>query len=93
MPNIKALDLPVSEMKNFEVGLPWSLFQLVTPGAGPVFDSRGIIQTNLKEVYKEMPHTKYQCSRTYSSRKKNFGNELPCSYSPRHAIEPNFSCP
>ena len=36
MPNIKALDLLVSEIKDFEVGLHWSLFQLVPPGARPV---------------------------------------------------------
>ena len=37
MPNIKALDLPVSEMKNFEFGLFWSYVpNCVPPGPGPV---------------------------------------------------------
>ena len=37
-PNIKALGLPVSEKKNFEIFFLCSspMFPLVTPGAGPV---------------------------------------------------------
>ena len=34
--NIKALGLQVSEKKNFEIFFLVPMFQLVTPGAGPV---------------------------------------------------------
>ena len=38
MPNIKALYLPVSEMKNFEIGLLWSYVPTCAPPprTGPV---------------------------------------------------------
>ena len=35
MPNIKAKDLPISEMKNFEVGLLWSYVPSCATAAGP----------------------------------------------------------
>ena len=40
-PNIKALDLPVSEKKNFEVCLLCSYVLTRDPQGGPSFDPRG----------------------------------------------------
>ena len=83
MPTIKALDLPVSEMKNFEVGLLWSFVSTCAthppppppppPRARPVLTpGASIIWTKLIEVYKEMLFTKYQSSRPSSFRKQEF---------------------
>ena len=66
MPYIKALDLPVSEMKNFEVGLLWSYVPTCASGTGPVLNPGA----TLIEAYKEMQHTKYQSSRPSSFRKE-----------------------
>ena len=39
---------------------------------GASSDPRGILGTNLVEVPKEMPHTKYQISRPFSFREEEF---------------------
>ena len=72
MPNIKALDLPVSEKKNFEGGLLCSYFQTCEPRGRANFDPRGIKCPNLVEVYKQILHTKYQSSMPSSFREDNF---------------------
>ena len=75
LPNIKALDLAVSEMKDFEVGLLWSLFKLVTPPlplGRASFDPRGIILKSLIEIPKALLHTKYQSSRHSSFKEEEF---------------------
>ena len=67
----------VEELWNFH-----SLFLCSTydPQGGASFDPRGILWTNLVEVHKEMPHTKYL--RHPVSEKKNFKDGLLCSYVP-----------
>ena len=68
---MKALCLPVSEKKNFEVYLLRSYVQNSDPGAGQVL-TPGASYVNLVEFHKEMLHTEYQSS-TYSSfREKEF---------------------
>ena len=61
-----------------------SLFLCSTydPQGRASFDLRGILWTNLVEVHKEMPHTKYQISTPSSFRKEKFwrwASLFPCS--------------
>ena len=51
-----------------------SLFLCSTndPQGGASFDPRGILWTNLVEVHKEMPHTKYKISTPSSFREEKF---------------------
>ena len=69
MQNIKALGLPVSEeeLRNF---LSLFLCSTYDPQGGASFDPRGIFLTNVVEVHKEMPHTKYQISMPASIREE-----------------------
>ena len=69
---MKALGLPVSEKKNFDVCLLCSYVQNCDPQGQASFEPRGIICSNLEEVHKEMLHTKYQSSSPYSFREKEF---------------------
>ena len=71
-PNIKALILPVSEMKNFEVGFLCSYVSTCDPQGGASFDPTSIISTNLVDVHREMLKTKYQSSIPSSFRGKEF---------------------
>ena len=48
------------------------MFQLVTPGVGPVLNPRGIIWIKLTKAYKEMLHTKNQSSIPSSFREEEF---------------------
>ena len=59
----------VEELWNFR-----SLFLCSTydPWGGASFDPRGILWTNLVEVHKEMPHTKYQISTPSSFSEETF---------------------
>ena len=66
---MKALRLPVLEMKNSEVGLLLSYVPSCALRGRASFDP---IWTNLIEVYKEMLQTKYQSSRLSSFRKEEF---------------------
>ena len=61
--------LRVKELWNFR-----SLFLCSTcdPQGGASFDPRGILWTNLLEVHKDMPHTKYQISTQSSFREEKF---------------------
>ena len=70
MPNITALDLSISEKKNFEVWHLCSYVQTCDPRSRATFDSWGMIWSNLVNVYKEMQHAKYQ-----SSMRSNFREE------------------
>ena len=72
MPNIKTLNLPVSEMKNFEVGLLWSYLPICDPGGRASFDPMGIIWTNLVEVNKQMLYTKYESFKPSRLREEEF---------------------
>ena len=58
MPNIKALRIPFSEKMNFEAFLPCSYVRNCDPQGDASFDPRGIMSTNLVEIYQEMPHYK-----------------------------------
>ena len=80
--NIKVSCLPVSERKNFEVGLLCSYVPFCDPHDGANFDPRAIILTNWVEVHKEMLHTKYQSSTPSSFREKNFKVCHLCFYVP-----------
>ena len=51
MSNIKALDPVVSDKKIFSCIPCISLYKTCDPGGGPIFGPRGIILTNLVEVY------------------------------------------
>ena len=68
---IKALSLPVSEKKSFEVGLLRSHVPTCDTRVGVSFDPKGIIWIKLK-VHKEMLNTKYQSSSPYSLGQKDF---------------------
>ena len=57
--------------KKTEDGLLCSYIPTCDPQGGASFDPRGIIWTNLVEVFKEMLYTKYQSSRPFS-----FGEEF-----------------
>ena len=72
MPNIKALILPVSEKKNFEVGFLCSNVPTCDPRGGTSFDPTSIICTNMVQVHKEMLKTKYQSSTPSSFRGEEF---------------------
>ena len=76
IPNIKALGLPVSEKKNFEIFFLCSYVPPCDPQGGASFDPRGIIWTNLVKVLKEMLYTKYKSFKLSSFRKKEFWNFL-----------------
>ena len=65
----QAQDLFVSEKKNLKMG--FSIPTCDHKGRAS-FDPGGIKWTNLVEVYKEMPYTKYQSSRPSSFRKEEF---------------------
>ena len=67
---MKALGLPVSENKNFEVCIFCSYVPTCAPRAS--FDPMGIICTNLLEVHKEMLHTTYQSSTPSRFREEEF---------------------
>ena len=54
----------------------------MSPRVWASFDPRGILWTNLVEVHKEMPHTKYQISTPSSFREKKFEDGLLCYYVP-----------
>ena len=58
-----------------EIFILCSYVQLMTPRVGLVLTPGAFYDKNLVEVYKEMPHTKYQISMTSSFREENF-----CSY-------------
>ena len=72
IPNVKALILPVSGTKNFEVGFLCSYVPTCDPSGGASFDPRSIIWTNLVEVHKEMLKTKYQSSMPSSFIREEF---------------------
>ena len=69
---MKALGLPISEKKNFEVCLLCYYVQNCDPRSGACFDPRGLICANLVEVHKEILYTKYQSSTTSSFREQEF---------------------
>ena len=52
----------------FSIFVP--MFQTCDPRGGASFDPRGILWTNLVEVHKETPHTKYQISTPSSFREE-----------------------
>ena len=62
----------VSQRKNFEVGLLCSYVPSCDSRGGANIDPRDIIWTNLVEVHKEVPHTKYQSSVPSSFREEEF---------------------
>ena len=72
IPNVKAPCLPVSERKNFEVGLLCSYVPSCDLQGRANFDPRAIIWTNMVEVHKEMLHTKYQSPTPSSFREEEF---------------------
>ena len=59
----------VEELWNFR---PLFLCSTFDPQGRASFDPRGISWTNLVEVHKEMPHTKYQISTPSSFREEEF---------------------
>ena len=88
IPKVKALSLPVSEKKNFEVGLLCSYFPTCDPGRWVNFDPRGIIWIQLITVYKEKLNTKYQSS-TPSSFREEFQNG-GASFDPQDMVWTNL---
>ena len=64
MPNIKALFVPVSDKKNFEVG---PFVPTCDPRGGASFNPKGII-----DVHKEMLYTKYESCRPSRTREEDF---------------------
>ena len=56
----------------FHVSPYISLCKACDPKIGVIFGPRGIIYTNLLEVYKVMIHTKCQSSRPYGFRQEDF---------------------
>ena len=69
---IKALSHPVSEKKNFEVGLLCSYVPTCDPRVGVSFDPKGIIWVKLIKVHKEILNTKNQSSNPSSLREEEF---------------------
>ena len=72
MPNIKALSFPVSEKKNFEVGLLCSYVPTCDLWVGASSDPQDMIWTNLIEVHMEMLTSKYQSYTPSSLRQEEF---------------------
>ena len=76
-----------SRLSSFRVEELWnfhSLFLCSTydPQSRASFDPREILWTNLVEVHKETPHTKYQISTPSCIEENNFKDGLLCSYVP-----------
>ena len=67
----KALSLPVSEKKNFEVGLLCFYVPTCDPQGG-VRLTLGNYMNKIDKVHKEMLNTKYQSSRPSSFREGEF---------------------
>ena len=72
IPNIKALDLTVSDKKIVSCFLYISLYKTCDPWGVAIFGRRGIISANLAEVHYVMPHTKYQSSMPCGFREEDF---------------------
>ena len=71
--NRKALCLVVSEKKIFFYVFPIvSLWELLTPGAGAIFDSRGMVGRNYDEDHYKLLHTKYESSGPCGFREEFF---------------------
>ena len=70
IPNIKAVEIPLSEKKNLKFVFFVPMLQFVTARAGPVLTLGASYEQNLVEVHKVMLHTKCQSSRPYSFREE-----------------------
>ena len=69
----------VEELWNFRSLFLWSTND---PQGGASFYPRGILWTNLVEVNREMPHTKYKISTPSSFREITIEDVLLCSFVP-----------
>ena len=68
---IKVLSFPVSEKKNFEVGLLCTYVRTCDPRDGVGFDP-GDHMNKIEKVHKEMLNTKYQSFKPSSFREEEF---------------------
>ena len=68
---MKALSLPVSEKKNFEIFFLSSYVPNCDLWGGASFDPGGMVWINLVEVHKEMLYTKYESYTASSFREQS----------------------